>query len=72
MSNNTQIKLIVDDKELTFKSKSDAIRQLHLKYNKTRSEIAKMLDIRYQMVRNILVNYENARIADQIRSKESN
>lgn len=63
MSTNTTLTITVNELELTFKSKSDAIRKLSsAPHNKTRTEVAKLLGIRYQFVRNILVNDENALI----------
>lgn len=38
-----------------FGSKSEAIRQLHHKHGLGRSEISKLLDIKYQHVRNVLI-----------------
>lgn len=54
-------KIEINGEKRTYKSKSDYIRKRNADGLKTK-EIAKESSIRYQMVRNILVNAENSKI----------
>lgn len=51
--NSIQIKITVADEQMSFPSKSEAIRYLD-KNGMARGAIAKLIDCRYQMVKNIL------------------
>lgn len=69
-NNNNKISLVIEEKEVSFSSKSDAIRKLYNKYNFTKVEISKMLNIRYQFVRNVLTNEENNKILARIKNEQ--
>lgn len=55
------IEIVIDDKTTKYASKSDAIRKLD-KAGMKRTEIAKIMNCRYQMIRNILENEKNQAI----------
>ena len=67
---NTSFTFRHNEVERTFKSKSDAIRTLSLKENYSTNEIAKLTGIRYQMVRNILLNYNNQQIVNSLQKEK--